>query len=399
MNKEQIHILLVEDDPGDADLLQEILSEKSKPSFIVTEVDRLQAGLERLGQEAIDVILLDLSLPDSQGLETFTTIYAQAPNVPLVVLSGLDDESVAMKAVQAGAQDYLIKGEVDRNLLVRALRYAIERKRTENALRQAREELERRVAERTAELRQANADLEAFAHTVAHNLQNPLSIIVGYTNMLQLDYTILTTGEILDHLDLIARNGHKMADIIKELLLLAGVRKMEVDIRPLDMAPIVAEAQQRLTHIIKERQARISLPTASAWPVSVGYAPWIEEVWVNYLSNALKYGGQPPNVELGGTKQINGMVRYWIRDNGPGISLEEQARLFKPFTQLGSIRAKGHGLGLFIVQSIVEKLDGQVGIESKIGQGSTFSFTLPGINKYIKPGNGNRENNSGSILD
>jgi len=110
----------------------------------------------------------------------------------------------------------------------------------------------------------------------------------------------------------------------------------------------------------------------------LGHAEWIVEVWANYLSNSIKYGGQPPRVKLGAEVQPNGMVRFWVRDNGPGLSPEEQARLFTPFTRLDQVRAKGHGLGLSIVRRIVEKLGGQVGVESQIGQGSSFFFTLPG---------------------
>ena len=102
-------------------------------------------------------------------------------------------------------------------------------------------------------------------------------------------------------------------------------------------------------------------------------------MWVNYLSNGIKYGGRPPRVELGATVQPDGMVRFWVRDNGPGILLEEQARLFTLFTRLDQVQVKGHGLGLSIARRIVEKLGGQVGTESEIGQGSVFSFTLPGV--------------------
>ncbi|MEA3338766.1 MAG: ATP-binding protein, partial [Chloroflexota bacterium] len=97
------------------------------------------------------------------------------------------------------------------------------------------------------------------------------------------------------------------------------------------------------------------------------------------ISNAIKYGDQPPRVELGATVQANDTLRFWVRDNGLGLTSEEQAQLFTPFTRLGLGRAKGHGLGLSIVRRIVEKLDGQVGIESKVGQGSVFSFTLPAV--------------------
>jgi signal transduction histidine kinase len=169
-----------------------------------------------------------------------------------------------------------------------------------------------------------------------------------------------------------------MSSIIAELLLLAGVRTMEAEPEPLDMASIVDEAQQRLVDMIEEHRAEILLP--DVWPVAWGHAPWIEEAWVIYLSNALRYGGRPPRVELGASVQADGMVRFWVRDNGLGLTPEEQDRLFAPFTKLDQTRAEGHGLGLSIVRRIIEKLGGQVGVESDglPGQGSVFTFTLPG---------------------
>ena len=139
MNQEQIRILLIEDDPGDADLLQEILDEDKHSPFIITWVDRLQDGLTRLAQDEFDLVLSDLSLPDSHGPETFINLSAQATHLPIVVLSGSTDESIAMQALQEGAQDYLVKGEFDHKLIVRALRYAIERKQVQLALRQSEE--------------------------------------------------------------------------------------------------------------------------------------------------------------------------------------------------------------------------------------------------------------------
>jgi signal transduction histidine kinase len=123
--------------------------------------------------------------------------------------------------------------------------------------------------------------------------------------------------------------------------------------------------------------------------VAQGYGPWVEAIWANYISNALKYGGHPPRVELGATVKENGWVRFWVSDNGPGLSPEEQARLFTPFERLHQERAKGYGLGLSIVQRIVKKLGGQVGATSpaigakdddqRTSPGSTFFFTLPGL--------------------
>jgi two-component system sensor histidine kinase/response regulator len=154
------------------------------------------------------------------------------------------------------------------------------------------------------------------------------------------------------------------------------VRKVEVQAELLDMGTVVAEVRQRLAQLIEEHQAETILP--DAWPVALGYGPWVEEVWANYLSNAIKYGGPSPRVELGATAQPDGMIRFWVRDNGPGLTRDEQARLFKSFTQRRQVRISGHGFGLSIVRRIVEKLGGQVGVESKVGEGSVFYFTLPG---------------------
>jgi signal transduction histidine kinase len=146
-------------------------------------------------------------------------------------------------------------------------------------------------------------------------------------------------------------------------------------VEPLDMAGILAEARLRASHLIDD-QTEISLP--AVWPRALGYEPWVEEVWANLLSNALKYGGRPACIELGGERQPDGMVRFWIRDHGHGISPHDQARLFTAFQQVNYTRG-GYGLGLSIVKRIVERLGGTVDVESSgaLGEGSRFSFTLP----------------------
>jgi PAS domain S-box-containing protein len=241
-----------------------------------------------------------------------------------------------------------------------------------------RKQIEEALRRYTVELEARNEELDAFAHTVAHGLKGPLVPVVCYAEVLGEDYASLPGQKLREYSRMIAKHGLRMGHIIDELLLLAEVRKMaEIKVKPLDMASIVAEAQGRLVYLIEEHQAELISP--DTWPVALGYGSWVEEVWVNYLSNAIKYGGQPPRVELGVTEQADGMVRFWVRDNGPGLAPEEQARLFTPFTQLAQVHPKGHGLGLSIVRRIVEKLGGQVGVESEMGRGSVFTFTLPGM--------------------
>jgi signal transduction histidine kinase len=144
------------------------------------------------------------------------------------------------------------------------------------------------------------------------------------------------------------------------------------------MHELVSHAQAQLAGLIQQTGGQISYP--SEWPTAVGYAPWVEEVWMNYLSNGLKYGGRPPHLTLGAAYQNDHMVRFWVQDNGPGIPPEQVSLLFKEFTRLDTSRNDSYGLGLSIVYRIIEKLGGEVGVESKPGQGSFFYFTLPGEN-------------------
>ncbi len=263
-----------------------------------------------------------------------------------------------------------------RNLTGRliTLRNITERHRAEEQLHQANLELQAR-----------NEELDAFAHTVAHDLKNPVHQSLCYAEVLEQDYDALSDSERHHALRALRRIGDKINNILDELLLLSEVRKQDVKLAPLDMRGIVDEARQRVRHLVEECQAEIILP--STWPEAMGHAPWVEEVWVNYLTNGCKYGGQPPRLELGGETLPDGRARFWVHDNGEGITPDDQMRLFMPFTRLDQVRARGHGLGLSIVRRIVEKLGGQVSVESEgvPGHGSTFSFTLPGASQATAP--------------
>ncbi|MEJ2748899.1 MAG: PAS domain-containing sensor histidine kinase [Anaerolineae bacterium] len=225
------------------------------------------------------------------------------------------------------------------------------------------------------ELRLRNKELDSFAHTVAHDLNASMSLIVGYSDALAAIHQTLSPDEIHHYLLLIARNGRKMSNIINELLLFAGMRKEDVPLKSLDMAAIVNESLRRLSYELDAAEAEIIQP--DSFPRALGYPAWIEEVWFNYISNGLKYGGHPPRLELGSTIGEDGTIDFWVRDNGPGLTANQQAAVFNRPSQTGLLRVQGHGLGLSIVRRIVEKLNGRVYVKSQLGEGSTFGFTLP----------------------
>lgn len=223
------------------------------------------------------------------------------------------------------------------------------------------------------------SELDAYAHTVAHDLKNPLGNVLGYAEDLAEFYDEMPEEERQADLQAIIRSAKSMNSIISNLLLLASVRNQDtIEATPVDMPKIVENVLVRLERVMAEAGAQVTLPDASAWLPAQGYAPWIEEIWANYLSNAVKYGGTPPHLTLGSAATANGQVRFYVRDNGPGLTPPEQQALFAQFSRLNQHRnLDGHGLGLSIVQRIAHKLNGRVGVESAPGAGTTFYFTLP----------------------
>lgn len=237
MNDKQIQVLLVEDNLPDARLIREILAEGGMQHFEIEWIDRLSKALEYASTADVDIVLLDLSLPDSQGLETFTALHARMPAVPIIVLSGLDDERLAIKAVQDGAQDYLVKGQADSNLLERAISYAIERKKTERKLQE--------VAEIKSQ----------FTSTVSHELRAPLTAIKEGISLVATQ----TVGELNDVqkelLDIAKRNVDRLTRLINNVLdfqkLEAG--KMEFDVQENDINEVVREIEETMAPLVSEK--------------------------------------------------------------------------------------------------------------------------------------------------
>jgi signal transduction histidine kinase len=219
-------------------------------------------------------------------------------------------------------------------------------------------------------------DLDAFAHTVAHDLRNSLSSIFSASEIMD-ELIKQNDKNLLSELsNLINHSANKSIQITQELLLLATTEKTGIERKPLNMARIFNESKKQFNDLPKNPDFILNEP--QEWPQALGYAPWIEVVWTNYISNAIKYGGTPPVIEVGADVLYNGNIRFWIKDNGKGLTVQQQKMLFKNFVRLEPEKAEGYGLGLSIVKKIIEKLDGSVGIESNgNGEGSKFYFILP----------------------
>lgn len=229
---------------------------------------------------------------------------------------------------------------------------------------------------RSDELAEQNRELDAYAHTVAHDLKHPLTSLAGAARLLESAADRLPEGQRTALLQTIQRSAGTMQAIIDALLLLARARRSEpIALHPIDLRATALGAVDRLAGFAAERAATIAVQ--DAWPSAFGHPQWVEEVWSNYLSNAVKYGGPRPEVALGADIEANGMVHCWVRDRGPGIPESLRDTLFTQFVRLDTRLAEGHGLGLSIVKRIVERQGGAVGHRPRVGGGSEFWFSLP----------------------
>ncbi len=276
----------------------------------------------------------------------------------------------------------LIEGSSLRGKIL-TLRDITDRKLVENELHNANQRLKQEIIQRE----QLIDDLDAFAHTVAHDLQNPLSVVVGYSDVMLHELTQKDDKELIDYVSKLRESSLRMGHIINELLTLASVRRQDVQPTTVEMAGVLANVEARLAMMIHNYQATIIKP--DVWPLTLGHAPWLEEVWENLISNAIKYGGEPPVVELGVDTQADGILHFWVHDNGKGIAPKKQADLLSPLVPHKHGQRHKHGFGLSIAGRIIKKLGGTITVQSKNlpGKGSTFGFTLPLASAVRQAGN------------
>ncbi|MFB2769957.1 ATP-binding protein [Pelatocladus sp. BLCC-F211] len=382
-----IKILLIEDNLAEARLLQEFLKQAQSHEFTLLNVKRLGDALSLLSNCNeiscnFDVILLDLTLPDSQGLTSLAPLMSQAPTVPIVVLTNTNDEKLALEAVRKGAQDYLVKRQVNVEVLIRALKYAIERKQTLESLRAVNHALEIRVEERTAELVKAqelNQFKSEFVSMLSHDIRNPLNTILLAAGLLQNSGDKLSQEKKLTHYKLIRSAIKNMSQLLDEVSLLgkADSGRLEREFSLLNLQDLCWQLVEEAQLIAADKHITIVFTTTGKPTEALSDENLLRHILGNLLSNAIKYS-HPDSIVYFELRFKNKAVIFKIKDEGIGIPLEDQKQLFQPFYRANNVGSiPGTGLGLAIVKKCLEAHGGDITVNSEIGVGTTFTVMLP----------------------
>ncbi len=366
--EQRLKVLLVEDDDGDAMLLQGMLAQH-RGKFDLTHVTRLDRALLKSQDQPFDVVLLDLSLADSESIETFTTLRDGGSGAPIVVLTGLDDETTAVQALREGAQDYFVKAKVDADLLVHGIRYAIERQKT------------------LAELENANRQISDFTAMMVHDLRSPLVNIIAIGDMMNDGLFGSLNDDQKKWLARMVSSGRKLITLVTNFLDLSKLEAgaMKVIKKPADLEQLLSATLDDHQLLAQGKNITFRKRFTGATPAVEADIDRLDQVLSNLLSNALKFTPAGGEIELGAALAGN-EARVWIKDTGAGIAAEEIGQLFEKYKQSTSGKSSaepGTGLGLLICKMIVEAHGGRIWVESQEGKGTTFTFTLPAGNGSI----------------
>jgi len=363
-------VLLIEDDEEDYLLLQKLLKRIASARYELEHVELYDAGLARMLEGQHDLCLLDYRLGARNGIELLKEARARGYSGPIVLLTGADESEIDIQALQAGADDYISKSQLQGELLHRIIRYAIERKKAEqeraSLLREqlASKELERKKNE--------------FISMVVHEIKTPLTSLKGFTQLLQRRLSASGESQLLQFAARIDAQSNKLTTLIDDLL---DVTRIEGETFQFDedffaFDDLIGEVMEEVQIVSKTPELRREGRANSCiW----GDRKRIGQVVTNFLTNALKYA-YDTEVILVKTRADAETLTFCVQDFGSGIPKEQQARVFEPYYRIEGEKQKniaGLGLGLFISAEIIRGQHGQIWVESQEGQGSTFCFTLP----------------------
>jgi signal transduction histidine kinase len=360
---QMIRVVLVEDNPGDANLIKEYLTHDTRARFEIQIMTRLDDALEKISKDHVDIVLVDLGLPDSQGIATFEKMQERFPSIPIVVMSGLSDEAVAMEAMRKGAQDYLMKGEVDRKILLRVLQYAIERKKIDRLK-------------------------DEFVSSVSHEIRTPIAIVKEGVSLL-LDSIPGPINEEQKKILCMARdNISRLTRIITEILDFSKLASGQIELirDRINICSMTQEVAQSFETPVNSKgiQMRVSMPSETLYVYADSER--VFQIFSGIIGNAVRFT-ESGHIDLV-VKDMGAEVECTVRDTGIGIDKKDLPMIFERFRQIGRTNGggdRGTGLGLSIVKELVEKHEGSIRVQSEKGKGTTVFFSLP---KYVEKSNG-----------
>lgn len=379
--KAGLRILLVEDNEDDVVLIRESLRQ-TEAEFALECAPDLASGLERIANGGVDIVLLDLGLPDSNGFDTFLKVNASASKLPVVLLTHLHDEALAIQAVQRGAQDYLIKGEPAAAPLARVLRYAVERKRLERLQ-------------------------DELIHNINHELKNPISAVYGALVLLSEEAAPMTEEQRQLLVDIALKGAKHLMAMVGDLLDATRLQAGKLIVEPTRIH--IKETIDEGVSILKEKAAQagiaLSAEVPDGLPPVFADPKRVLQILTNLIDNAIKFAprggsiivravslkgmgsGTAPSlitskeeVRADRTKLQEGFVRISVMDTGCGMEPEETGRIFERLYQAASHNlsgSKGLGIGLYLCKQLILQQGGDIWVESRPGRGSTFFFTIP----------------------
>ena len=378
---ERVRVLLIGESLEDAAELRNVLADRDAGLFEVTHVATLEDAMGYLGREGVDIVLLDLDRAGASGTGTIQRVHGAVPGVPLVVLTaGKTDRIAAARVLQAGAQDYVVKGKLNEHPLQRVLFHAIERQRLQadsESIRQQQQQLREELVLHELQLK------DEFMSHVSHELRSPLTAVQQFSTILMDELAGPITGDQKDALRVILRNVHQLEAMIEDLLETTRMRtgKLSIELQSVLPSEVVADAidtlrgPAQLKEIDLLSEVEDGLPTAYADPVRT------RQIIINLIGNAVKFTPARGSVTVRAAFDNDASyLRFEVTDTGPGMDAEHTERIFERLYQVkGANQAgrKGLGLGLFICRELVTRQGGRIWVTSELGKGSSFYFTLP----------------------